>query len=68
MSTVLSNLTRAVAMLLVAAFLVSPTGQQTTRLVVQNIVQVVSDNLLPVLTPPHPANHTPGSTSPKETS
>ena len=68
MSAVLSGLTRAVAMLAIAAFLVSPTGQMATRVVVKNIVQIATDKLVPVLTPETSTHHTsPRATPPKET-
>ena len=68
MSAALSGLARAVAMLVIAAFLVSPTGQKTTRVLVQNIVQFATDKLVPVLTPATSTHHTNSSTTPpKET-
>lgn len=68
MSAALSGLARAVAMLVIAAFLVSPTGQKATRVVVQNIVQLATDKLVPFLTPATSTHHTsPSTTPPKET-
>lgn len=66
MNTVVSASARMVAMLAIAAVLVTPTGQQTTRLLVQNIVQLATDNVVPALTPAAPTHDVPTSTPPKE--